>query len=581
MKRWINRYFWPFILLIYPLRHINWGLDLWDTGYNYANYTYAGLEHMDGMWFFSTYLSNIIGHVLTLLPGGHTLLFLNLYTGLFVSLLALLAYYFLTVRVQIPAPIVFLGELVAVSLCWCPTAVLYNYLTYVFFLLGIIFLYQGLVKDKYIFLILAGIALGLNVFVRFSNLPEAGLIVAVWAYGVICKKKFGKVVRETLLCLAGYLFAVAAVLGTIAVRYGLHVYVDGIKNLFAMTETATDYKATSMLYNMLHEYMDNFYWVNRILVFVVFGLVICLLLPEKLHKIKKLLCVGISVGCGAWLYFRSFCSMDYTSYGAMRRPAILFLILTLIVAAIRIIQKHTPREEKLLAGLIMLMVLLTSLGSNNGLFPSINNMFLAVPYVFWCSFIFLTSSDVIRVPIIKNLDVFSIKSILVLFLLIFIYQSIGFGTRFVFVEAQGVRNVDTKIENNAILKGIYTNKERAQWIREISEYVSENQLSGREVLLYGQIPALSFYLQMPSVFNPWSDLRSYRLSSMEAAMAELEASLEQGSDMPVIILENSQLSVSGDPKLDLILNFMEKHGYTQVFSNIKFALFEAEKRVYD
>ena len=46
------------ILAFYPLRHVQWGLDLMDTGYNYANYTYMGTEHMDPMWLFSTWISN-------------------------------------------------------------------------------------------------------------------------------------------------------------------------------------------------------------------------------------------------------------------------------------------------------------------------------------------------------------------------------------------------------------------------------------------------------------------------------------------------------------------------------------------
>ena len=35
------------ILSFYPLRHMGWGLDLWDTGYNYANFQYMGTEHKD------------------------------------------------------------------------------------------------------------------------------------------------------------------------------------------------------------------------------------------------------------------------------------------------------------------------------------------------------------------------------------------------------------------------------------------------------------------------------------------------------------------------------------------------------
>lgn len=66
---------------------------------------------------------------------------------------------------------------------------LYNYLTYLFLLLCILFLYVGLAEEKKGFLIAAGLVLGANVFVRFSNLPQAVLIVGVWAYGIICRKK--------------------------------------------------------------------------------------------------------------------------------------------------------------------------------------------------------------------------------------------------------------------------------------------------------------------------------------------------------------------------------------------------------
>ena len=61
------------VLSLYPFRNIHAGLDLWDTGYNYSNFEFMGMESMDPMWLFSTYLSNAIGHLMTLLPYGHTL----------------------------------------------------------------------------------------------------------------------------------------------------------------------------------------------------------------------------------------------------------------------------------------------------------------------------------------------------------------------------------------------------------------------------------------------------------------------------------------------------------------------------
>lgn len=76
-----HRRFWEFVfvavLVLYPLRHIAWGLDLWDTGYGYANFEYMGTRHMDPMWLFSTYLTTVIGHCLSLLPGAKTLIGMN------------------------------------------------------------------------------------------------------------------------------------------------------------------------------------------------------------------------------------------------------------------------------------------------------------------------------------------------------------------------------------------------------------------------------------------------------------------------------------------------------------------------
>ncbi|MBD5537222.1 MAG: hypothetical protein HDQ99_16520 [Lachnospiraceae bacterium] len=579
-------YIFPLILLLYPLRHIHWGLDLWDTGYNYANFRYMGLEHMDSMWLFSTYLANVVGHFFTLLPGGHTLLFMNLYTGLFTSLLAVISYLFLTRRVKLPAGVAFVGEFAAVSLCFCPTALLYNYLTYVLFLAGVLFLYEGLSQEKNRYLVLAGVMLGTNVFVRFSNLPEAAMIVGVWAYAVICRKKWKKVLQETGFCMLGYVGAVLFWLGFLSLRYGLPNYVEGIKRLFAMTETATDYKASSMLYRMFSEYIENLYWVNRILFFAVPGVVVCMVLPKSFQWVKRIACAVFAAVAAVWLYTRKdaqgnniFCDLRFDEYSSMQKPAILFLILTLIVCLVRVFGRKTEKKEKLLAGLIFLSVLLTSIGSNNGLFTSFNNLFLAAPYVLWNVYRLCRSRKEWKIPL-----VLPIKALAIMFTAIFLFQSIGFGTRFVFAEATGVKSTAAKVENNAVLKGIRMSEERARWLSEISAYISENELTGREVILYGYIPSLSFYLELPSAFNPWSDLTSYSAASMAAAMERMETELAEDKELPIVILNKdcaadtdtlSEFPVTSDPKLAMIVQFIKDYNYKITFFNEKFVLYEA------
>ncbi len=655
------------ILVFYPLRHIGCGLDFWDTGYNYANFQYMGTEHMDSMWLFSTYLANAAGNFLMKLPKADTMMGMNMYTGLFVSVLSLTGYFFCTRKIKMPRGLVFLGEMMAVSLCWCPTAVLYNYLTYLLFLGSFLLLYCGLLmeskpvwdagysaetqyflwnkhrKKQRWMLAGAGVLLGTNVLVRFSNLPEAAMIVAVWAYNVILwrEEKNGKTQkgteesgawlqegfwhrlgRHTLWCLLGYVAALIVLLGYIHFRYGIGEYIAGIMRLFAMTENAADYKAASMIMGLAGDYLENLYWVIRIGIIVLGGLALFFVGG----KLEKMLCgvaggkcagifhVGIRVFWAAvcvamlvWLYGRNFCSLLFYSYDPVRRPCILFLMLTMLIGVIRIFHKDSPKEEKLLSGMLILVILLTSIGSNNRTFPSWNNLFVAAPYTFWQCWRFVSGGKKLSLtgrragcggegaPGIQGIF-FPVKAVLLTFLGLCMFQAVGFGAVYVFAESTGVQNAVAYVENNKILKNIKMPAERAAWLTELTAFVEQEGLYGREVILYGRIPGLSYYLQMPSAFNPWSDLVSYSLETMEKDMRELEKEMaERGGMKPVILLEityalcaegntgtleemgmteEKREEVQNDGKWKLIVDFMEKYGYKQVFCNEKFAVYD-------
>lgn len=620
------------LLAFLPLRHISWGLDLWDTGYNYANFTYMGTEHMDPMWLFSTYLANVAGHWLTTLPGAGNLLGMNLYTGLFVSFLALLGYWFCTRVLKMPAAIAFAGELAAVSLCWCPTALLYNYLTYVLFLAAVILLYQGLTEEKKWFLAAAGVCLGTNVLVRFSNLPEAAMIAAVWAYDFIVWRQgrkhgqaaparlWSSILRHTGWCLLGYLAALALLLSHIGLRYGLQEYASGIARLFAMTDNATDYKAASMLMGVIGTYVENLYWVLRIGIIVLGGILLFAFsgLPEDglsvlegrrpadnggriFHALRTVLHIGVRVlwgGVGVamlvWLYRRGFCSFDFYSYDSMLRPGILFLMLAMLIAAVRIFHPKSPKEEKLLSGMLLLVILLTSIGSNNGVFPSMNNLFVGAPYVLWESWRFVRHTAEWAIPLGRKkkarvmISPFPAKVILTAFLLLCAVQFGGFGVKFVFAESTGVQDVSAQVTNNEILRNIGMSPEKAECMTELTAYIAGNALQGQEVILYGRVPSLSYYLQMPSAFNPWSDLLSYSREVMAEELQKLDG------ETPVIILGNSyalyeeggleglqasavsekeQANILSDEKWELLQDFMQENGYEQTFRNEMFAVY--------
>ena len=597
----MNRVVFPLILLLYPLRHINIGLDLWDTGYSYGNFVYMGTDHMDPMWLFSTYLANAVGWLLTHLPFGDTLLGMNFYTTFMAAALALMGYLFCTKKLGIPSRIAFLGDFAALNLCWCPTAVLYNYLTYILFLAGCICLYLGLKDDRNRMLVIAGICLGTNVMVRFSNLAEAGMIAAVWAYAIICRRSFKKTAAQTGWCMLGYFGALGVWLSFIAVRYGLPEYVEEIGRLFGMTDTATDYTPVSMVLGMFELYIENMYWFRRLCVIVAAGFVGFAVLPRKLVKLKKVGYTGIIALTVCWLYHNRFCDMEFHEYYSMLRPGVLFLMMAICIGIIEIFRPSAAREDKLLSGIVILIILITPLGSNNKLFPILNNLFLAGPYVFWMIWRFCRtakgfSGKAGRVELL--LHPFPVKAMAVMLSGIMLVQGIGFGATFVFVETHGARDVYEKVENNEVLKGIRMNSERAEWMKEISDYVNVQGLEGKEVVLYGNIPSLTYYLNMPSAFNSWSDLRSFSPEAMKDNMEQLAEEVESGEEPPVVILEmtygayllaqNEQEGTNANgetaavneevvlnEKFGMILDFLETYQYKVTFSNEKFVLLEA------
>lgn len=580
-RKKVSRVLWffsIFILVIYPLRHIGTGVDLWDGGYNYANFRYCGLKYMDSMWFFATWLANQWGALLTKLPMGDTVLGMNVYTGLTISLMAVLSYFFCVKRLKVPAWLAFLGEMAAISICWAPSAVLYSYLTYAFLLVGTILLYQGLTLDKKGYLIAAGAVLGLNVGVRFSNLVQAGLILALWFYGFICSKKVSEILKETGFCILGYAGAFGGYLVLMSALYGFSDYVNGILRLFQMTEHAADYTPASMLLGMVWAYYDCTYWLKRFALIAIGGIVICLILPSGWKRAKQILCAAITVPVMLWLMQKGFYSRDYATYNAIYAPCVIVLTMAIGLSLLQMFSRKVSKEDKLFAALVVITILITSLGGNNAIYSSINNMFLVFPGFLGMVWRFCRDRNAIYY--------FPVKCMILLSLFFLGMQSIRFGAVFVYEEATGGRELTVKVEGIPVLQGISTGSGKADNLMTLSQYLEANELTGRECLLYGQIPGISYYMELPPAINIWSDLRSYSLETMERDMQHLEERIRGGQEKPLIILEASyaQYILEGNPelfqeemtekKLQLIMEFMDKYHYEKTFSNSKFVVYE-------
>lgn len=603
-KERCNRIFYnlliPLLLLVYPLCKSALGVDYMDSMYSPGNFVF--FQEMDGTWVVATYLANLIGFLLTCLPGAGTYLGLRIYTNLTVSALALISYFWL--RKRIPAWAAGLGEVIAIGFCWCPTTILYNYLTYLFMLLSLICLYEGLVREKRRLLVAAGIFLGANLFVRFPNVVETGFILAVWGYGFLKKKKFLTVVQETLWCMLGYFISVGALLGIILLSYGFHAYGDMISSLFSMTDSASSYQPLEMVLAIVREYIKGLKWPAGMALFALITAGGFRIAGSRFLRLKRGITVlGILV-LFRWYYAKGMFNINYNTYPSIFQWVTCFLIVTICVWTAVLFHRRVEPEQKLLYGMLLLVIAITPIGSNNNIFPIINNLFLVAPVSVYSLY-----------HIVKKLQRcpcgFPFQAILTAMVLAVSVQSIGFGCVFSFRGAREGEKRDTKIEKNGILKGMITNAEKAEAIEELTLYwedrqtqTSDTQTADRKkLLLFGHIPGVSYFLDTPcAIPHSWPDLASYAYSTFEQDMEELKKRiLTQEEELPVVIVSYGVHAVltddakamewyenhmeSGEEPLELMFQseklaylkeYLQEFAYQKTFENKRFVVYEQE-----
>jgi len=375
----------PVILLLLPLLKINQGVDLTDTPYSLGNYRF--FAQSEGVWVLSTFLSNVTGFFLTKLPMGQTMLGMKLYTSLFVSAMALLGYRFF--KTKMPSWMAFLGEVAAIGFCWCPTGILYNYMTYFFFLLGAILLFRGLAGCRPFCLVLAGICLGLNVAVRVPNVLEVSMIVALWFYGAMKKKSFEEIAKETGLCVAGFLGAQAVMFGVMSALYGIGAYGEMISGLFGMAGSASDYTLGEMLLSIWSAYIKGAKWMLYMVLCILPGIPFFMIQKEKFQRLRQVVyCICIVFlfyVLGRWgMYnFRYYQKESGLQWG------VIFLILSLAVSVWMLFTRMVDDEWKLIGCISLIVILVTPLGSNNYVWPALNNLFFVSPVTFWIIYRFV------------------------------------------------------------------------------------------------------------------------------------------------------------------------------------------------
>ena len=713
-QNFIVKWLFPAVLLLYPFLIVNQGLDVADSTYSLTNFQY--FDSMNGTWMVAIFLSNAAGWLFMHLPFGGTLLGMKCYTTLVQSATALMVYFGLKKRIA--APLLFLGEFLALGLCWCPSTILYNYLTYFLMTAAVLLLYRGLTggrtaetapadrmrveagaraaggdamsgKSRRLYFVVAGACLGANVAVRMPNVVQAAFILAVW-YGIVlifrqgerkkAESQAGGITasadrvgvctvgqgngRSPLLwralfsvtgwCVLGYAVGFGVPLAVICVRYGVSAYPDMVQTMFAMTEQAVDYKPTSMLTGMFGDYEKGLYWLAFAGVCAA-AAGFAFWVRERLYGAgedmtpeggtktavwqggsKNDVCAGSSrenrtvyniagviiktayiillLVLMRFYWGRGMFHFRYYQYGngSIYYPAVLLLLVAIAAAVCCLIGKKECTGQKIMAAFVLLLIFLTPLGSNNDLYPIINNLFVAAPFLLWTvwerfarkrdeggaaagrwSGLQEKAGDRTGGRLKSSAGYDFVWCAPFVLLVIFVtVQSVGSHACFVFQDGIYGEPRDMRVTAPEKAAGVYTNLENGALLEELSDFIKEEGLTGREAITYGELPGLHYLLDMPPALSTgWADLKSYRMTEYTRDLAVLETEITAGGELPVIIVSSAVAAywsddgeainwfgvdvekMAMDEKQRILGEWIRDYGYTEVFGNARYVVY--------
>ncbi len=564
-QRPIEKWVFPVLLFLYPFIGVTQGVDVTDTTYSLGNYQF--MDSLDPMWIVATFIPNIWGRFLTFLPMGNTMLGMSIYCTVIISATALIAYYML--QRWLPGWMAFLGEFIAESLCWCPRVILYNYMTYLFFTLGVLFMLHAMTdyeKKNYRF-VLAGLFFGLNVMVRFPNIVEVLLIIALWYYELIHRHDWALIRKNTGLCILGFLIGVLVPLIFISIMFGIGAFPQMISSLFTMSKGASDYTFMGMISSILAAWFTSLRHLLIVVPFMMAAAILLMLKPGQYYWIKRLLYVAGLLVLIRYFFMSGVVTRSYHYYDSMFEAAMMFLIVGMIILCIGVTPfLNGQASERSLCLAAILIVLITPLGSNNYTYPVINNLFIVAPVILWMFRRIRQAAG--------NAEIhFTWKAVYMTLLVLLCAQGFFFHMCYSFVDGTDGEKRDVLVGSRDIPKavGMHTTRSNADSLSELYQFLGTKELTDKKLLQFGKAPGLSYLFDMePAIFSTWPDLDSNTIEKFDEALA----GMKDKGDAPVIIVNPDFEGEMGAPdKYEHLLDFINAQKYNKVFDNNRFVVY--------
>ncbi len=576
MKR-TYKFFWIILIVLIPLIPLsgwNYSIDVSDVGFNLNQYRFCFTD-ME-----STYLplffTNILGGVLLKVFRA---LHIPAYIGMESAWAAVCLYlcflsYRLYKRYRNDA-LILPALALAMVLAKCNFHFfIYNTAVAFMALTGLYFLIRAVNDKKSGLLFFASAFFMLATFCKVSSLLQFA-VFAVLFYDLYRKKDVAYFVRQVLWCVAGVLCSLAAGLLLMYKTCGIGTYFQMVADMFLYAGNSSDGHTIG---NMV---VINFKGTVRGLILLAVMYVIYLA-AKKVKSLAPVIGYGIiavSVLLLAGALFGADriagLSIVYRVFGDYLNAVAVIKAMVYVCVILILKDKEESDEFKVLALASFALALLMPIGSNVGITHLCNEAFLILPYIVINVGKRMeqpkeqgeTAAEKVKLPDIRDTGRLLAAVCLAWCVILTVSQSLYMTKAYLNDKEQKQQfTLDA-------LRGIKYDTDVVQPMEEVVNFIKSRGSDSDKIVTCGAIPILHYLTgRAPYITGCGGWIETDYITAEEIG-SQLEASAASGSDtMPLVVFNKDALDERSE-KTDVVLSFVEKYDYRQVFVNEKYEVY--------
>lgn len=492
-----------FLIIIFPLLFIWQGLDFTDIGYSLTNYQQIFNDPESVTYSFIIWLTNIIGGIWILLFGDTLgLLGANIAGVLVIYLTIGLSY--LLLKPYINRKYLLIGIFLTMIYTKGSMLLNYNKLTALFFMASAFFLINGLKGGNIWKILVSGLIMGLNIFIRLPNILGFSLILSIFFYGYISKAKFLHQVKQAIYFIAGYILAILLVIFTMKILGHYGIFKDSIKMIMGIASDRTGHHSIislGMIY--IGDYLKVIALSCSIILFAFIVSKFFSLFKKRYPYYGFIVILSIMI-----IIIASLAPQQIYGRTVFMILGVLYAILLVYIVNI----EKSDYHYRLISFVALLILIITPLGSNNGLRNSIHSMWLPFPiafaYIFELRKIgakFETESNLNSTQWKIDLNSRELGLFRNFLVTLFVVFSLVWSFAYTYRDSSNRIEMRYTVEHPR-LRGVFTTKERAKVVQELLDETSKYIKEDDYLLAYNSIPMLHFLTKTrPYLYNSWPD----------------------------------------------------------------------------